>query len=221
MKVKKRIALLTVLILILNLFAPYSVLFKNTEIASGKVIAADTEGAGETESPIVFKNNGITEIGGYRVLKVELAIVNVSKTYGGFDINFTIDQTKLKPFDPVYQTEAETFEYAMTENRYSRIHTMTWTNAEYNSGTIRLKGYDATKRDLTNRMYDPSRSANAIIQAASEYNIFFPLAEMNFMVLDDTITADSAPLDMFKLEPIFPSLPTRLYSCVSGYRSSL
>ena len=34
MKGKKRIALLTVLIMIINLFAPYSILFKNTVSAA-------------------------------------------------------------------------------------------------------------------------------------------------------------------------------------------
>ena len=91
MKMKKRIALLTVFIIIMNLFAPYSVLFNST------VQAASTQ---IEEHPIVLTNLGITQKTQGRVLAVQVALSSET-VIKGMDLQFKVDSTKLKPCNKI------------------------------------------------------------------------------------------------------------------------
>ena len=84
---KKKIALLTVLMILLNMFAPYSVLFTNTVYAATGTIE---------ENPVVFTNLGIVNKGTNRMLKVQVAIAS-EEVINGLDLKFKIDTNSITP----------------------------------------------------------------------------------------------------------------------------
>lgn len=87
MKGKKRIALLTVFIIIMNLFAPYSVLFNSTvQAATGTL----------EDKPILLSNMGITTKGSNKILCVQLGLAT-EELIQAADIMIKIDKTKITP----------------------------------------------------------------------------------------------------------------------------
>ncbi|MCI8620546.1 MAG: hypothetical protein HFJ50_01670 [Clostridia bacterium] len=121
MKGKKRIALLTVFILIINLFAPYSILFKNTvEAATGTI----------EENPFILSNLGITQKGANRMLTVQLGI-GTEEVINGLDLMIKVDTNKLKPCNK------------NTGAPMNSINLIT-AQSDYCTGNFYIKKYDAT-----------------------------------------------------------------------------
>ena len=65
MKKEKKIALITLLVMILNMFSPYSILFNNISKAATGVLG---------ENPIIINNLGVTKKGSNKILTVEITL---------------------------------------------------------------------------------------------------------------------------------------------------
>ena len=123
MKVKKRIALLTVLIMIFNMFSPYSILFNNTVYAATGEIE---------EKPVIMNNLGITTKGANRVLRVQVAIAS-EEIINGLDFKFSIDKTKITPCNKNTGIANNTISLIFSPN-------------DYYGGTIQTKTYPASSK---------------------------------------------------------------------------
>ena len=80
-------ALITLLVMILNMFSPYSILFNNISNAATGVLGDD---------PIILNNLGVTTKGSNKILTVEIAAVTEA-VLNGFDFQFKIDTSKITP----------------------------------------------------------------------------------------------------------------------------
>ena len=79
---KRLIAIITILIVIINMFFPYSILF-NTKVEAGTGVLEPY--------PVILTNLGITTIGSNRVLKVEVAM-STAATINGHFIHFFLSK---------------------------------------------------------------------------------------------------------------------------------
>ena len=84
---KRKIAFITLLAILINIFAPYSALFSNNVYAATGQIE---------ESPVIFNNLGITTKGTNRILKVQVAIVS-EEIINGLDLKFKVDTNLITP----------------------------------------------------------------------------------------------------------------------------
>ena len=110
MKVKKQIAFVTVLVLLLNLFSPYTILFNNISNAAATGTITDQD------QPIVLNATEIVTKGTNKVLKVQLAYVTEEPIFG-CDVHFKIDTTKIKPCNKLNGTTVnnnDTFSFCQT-----------------------------------------------------------------------------------------------------------
>lgn len=208
MKVRKRIALITVIAIIMNLFSPYSVLFKHTvEAATGAI----------EEKPVVFNNLGITDEDGNRILKLQIAIAS-HEIINGLDLKFSIDKTKIVPWDSEFAEESSDIDY-ITEAINTRLCKSTFQTKEYSNGVFRFVTTEpagGTKLEQTTYKVGSSRYDDVNINGEG-YDYYYPLINIVFKILDDSISEDSVPLNLFTLEPVTGSLPTRNENSLYGY----
>lgn len=201
MNIRKRIALITVLIIIMNLFAPYSILFHNTvQAATGTL----------EEKPILISNRGITTVGSTRMLCVQLGIAS-EEIFNGLDIVLKFDKTKITPCDKAS---------GATTALKTKINFIT-EQSNYFEADIFQKTYDkdtsqflytiavAGGIDIVDSGYVPGETEDAEIDEAGQgYCGYLPIIRMYFKVLDDSITADTLPTDLFNLSPSGLDVPT-------------
>jgi len=199
MKLRKRIALTTVLILIINLFAPYSILFN-----TGNTVSAATISTPE-EKPIVLSNLGINS---KKVLTVQIALVTQT-LIKGWDIQLRVDTTRITPCRSTGAANTN-FKFITGETGYYLGSIAT--NSKYADGVFRIIATEPTGGlDLEEEGYVPGTMADnenigdpQLDELGEGYPIYYPALNLYFKVLDDSITEDTLPLDLFELVPIPP-----------------
>ena len=214
MKVKKRIALLTVLIILFNMFSPYSILFNNTVLAATGNIE---------EKPVIMNNLGITQKGANRILKIQVAIAS-EEIINGLDFKFKIDKTKITPCNKNTGVASTSISLVFGQNDYygGTIQTKTYTSS---TGTFRFTMTEpAGGFDIVGNGYVPGEMGDPNFDdAGAGYSGYYPILDLYFKVLDDSLTADNIPLDLFTLEPQTGSVPTGIkiaYKNASGLNVS-
>ncbi len=206
MKMKKRIALLTVFIIIMNLFAPYSVLFNST------VQAASTQ---IEEHPIVLTNLGITQKTQGRVLAVQVALSSET-VIKGMDLQFKVDSTKLKPCNKNTGADATAIAMisAQNTNNLATFQKKTYTSSTGNyriTTTEPTGGTDFVENGFTVGDLEANYGENPKLDelaGAAGLITYYPLITLYFRVLDDSITDDNITADLFTLVPVTGSLTT-------------
>ena len=108
MKKEKKVALITLLVMILNMFSPYSILFNNISNAATGVLGDD---------PIILNNLGVTTKGSNKILTVEIAAVTEA-VLNGFDFQFKIDTSKITPCNKNTRAAATSQGMIMSQSEY-------------------------------------------------------------------------------------------------------
>jgi len=185
MKLRKRIALTTVLILIINLFAPYSILFN-----TGNTVSAATISTPE-EKPIVLSNLGINS---KKVLTVQIALVTQT-LIKGWDIQLRVDTTRITPCRSTGAANTN-FKFITGETGYYLGSIAT--NSKYADGVFRIIATEPTGGlDLEEEGYVPGTMADnenigdpQLDELGEGYPIYYPALNLYFKVLDDSITEE-------------------------------
>ena len=203
MKIKRKLALLTVLIIIMNLFAPYSILFNNTVQAASQVIE---------DKPIVLSNLGITQKGANRVLAVQVALSSET-IIKGMDLQFKADSTKLTPCNKNTGAAATGITMISTQSGYcmstfqKKTYTKT-TNAFRITTTEPTGGTDFVENGYVPGTMGDNFGDPELDELGKGLPTYYPLITLYFKVLDDSLTNDNITLDLFTLIPVTGSLPT-------------
>ena len=214
MKKKKQIAIITIIIMLLNMFSPYVTLFNNISYAGTGVLE---------ENPLIFNNLGITTKGSNRILKVEIALVSEA-VINGFDLQFKVDTSKLVPCNKNTGTETTSIGMitAISDYYMGNLYTR-----EYNSSTNVfhfLATEPAGGTDIVESGYVPGETGDpAIDENGAGYPAYYPVITLSFKVVDETLTAENIPLEVFTLSSAGAGLPTGLkvnYTNGSGVRVS-
>lgn len=202
MKLKKKVALLLVIMLLFNIFSPYIPLLSNRTLAATGVLE---------ENPLILNNLGITTKGSNRILKVEIALVSEA-VINGFDLQFKIDPDKLAPCNKNTGAATNTLTLIMAQS-------------DYYAGTLQIKEYDKDTNTFHFTATEPAGGTDiaedlgyipgeigdpAIDENGAGYPVYYPVLTLSFKVMDDSITEDNITLDMFELVPITVGLPTGL-----------
>ncbi len=213
MKKEKKVALITLLVMILNMFSPYSILFNNISNAATGVLGDD---------PIILNNLGVTTKGSNKILTVEIAAVTEA-VLNGFDFQFKIDTSKITPCNK--NTGAATTSLGMIMSQ-----------SDYFLGTLQVKNYDRNTNqfhflatepsggtDIANNGYIPGQVGDDAIDVNGQgYSVYYPILKLSFK-LDSSVDENSLPSDLFTLVPSGAGLPTGLkvnYTNESGIRIS-
>ena len=213
MKKEKKVALITLLVMILNMFSPYSILFNNISNAATGVLGDD---------PIILNNLGVTTKGSNKILTVEIAAVTEA-VLNGFDFQFKIDTSKITPCNK--NTGAATTSLGMIMSQ-----------SDYFLGTLQVKNYDRNTNqfhflatepsggtDIADNGYIPGQVGDDAIDVNGQgYSVYYPILKLSFK-LDSSVDENSLPLDLFTLVPSGAGLPTGLkvnYTNESGIRIS-
>ena len=212
MKKEKKVALITLLVMILNMFSPYSILFNNISNAATGVLGDD---------PIIL-NLGVTTKGSNKILTVEIAAVTEA-VLNGFDFQFKIDTSKITPCNK--NTGAATTSLGMIMSQ-----------SDYFLGTLQVKNYDRNTNqfhflatepsggtDIADNGYIPGQVGDDAIDVNGQgYSVYYPILKLSFK-LDSSVDENSLPSDLFTLVPSGAGLPTGLkvnYTNESGIRIS-
>ncbi len=213
MKKEKKVALITLLVMILNMFSPYSILFNNISNAATGVLGDD---------PIILNNLGVTTKGSNKILTVEIAAVTEA-VLNGFDFQFKIDTSKITPCNK--NTGAATTSLGMIMSQ-----------SDYFLGTLQVKNYDRNTNqfhflatepsggtDIADNGYIPGQVEDDAIDVNGQgYSVYYPILKLSFK-LDSSVDENSLPSDLFTLVPSGAGLPTGLkvnYTNESGIRIS-
>ena len=213
MKKEKKVALITLLVMILNMFSPYSILFNNISNAATGVLGDD---------PIILNNLGVTTKGSNKILTVEIAAVTEA-VLNGFDFQFKIDTSKITPCNK--NTGAATTSLGMIMSQ-----------SDYFLGTLQVKNYDRNTNqfhflatepsggtDIADKGYIPGQVGDDAIDVNGQgYSVYYPILKLSFK-LDSSVDENSLPSDLFTLVPSGAGLPTGLkvnYTNESGIRIS-
>ena len=213
MKKEKKVALITLLVMILNMFSPYSILFNNISNAATGVLGDD---------PIILNNLGVTTKGSNKILTVEIAAVTEA-VLNGFDFQFKIDTSKITPCNK--NTGAATTSLGMI-----------MAQSDYFLGTLQVKSYDKNTNqfhflatepsggtDIADNGYIPGQVGDDAIDVNGQgYSVYYPILKLSFK-LDSSVDENSLPSDLFTLVPSGAGLPTGLkvnYTNESGIRIS-
>ena len=213
MKKEKKVALITLLVMILNMFSPYSILFNNISNAATGVLGDD---------PIILNNLGVTTKGSNKILTVEIAAVTEA-VLNGFDFQFKIDTSKITPCNK--NTGAATTSLGMIMSQ-----------SDYFLGTLQVKNYDRNTNqfhflatepsggtDIVDNGYIPGQVGDDAIDVNGQgYSVYYPILKLSFK-LDSSVDENSLPSDLFTLVPSGAGLPTGLkvnYTNESGIRIS-
>ena len=213
MKKEKKVALITLLVMILNMFSPYSILFNNISNAATGVLGDD---------PIILNNLGVTTKGSNKILTVEIAAVTEA-VLNGFDFQFKIDTSKITPCNK--NTGAATTSLGMI-----------MAQSDYFLGTLQVKSYDKNTNqfhflatepsggtDIADNGYIPGQVGDDAIDVNGQgYSVYYPILKLSFK-LDSSVDENSLPSDLFTLVPSGAGLPTGLkvnYTNESGIKIS-
>ena len=213
MKKEKKVALITLLVMILNMFSPYSILFNNISNAATGVLGDD---------PIILNNLGVTTKGSNKILTVEIAAVTEA-VLNGFDFQFKIDTSKITPCNK--NTGGATTSLGMIMSQ-----------SDYFLGTLQVKNYDRNTNqfhflatepsggtDIADNGYIPGQVGDDAIDVNGQgYSVYYPILKLSFK-LDSSVDENSLPSDLFTLVPSGAGLPTGLkvnYTNESGIRIS-
>ena len=213
MKKEKKMALITLLVMILNMFSPYSILFNNISNAATGVLGDD---------PIILNNLGVTTKGSNKILTVEIAAVTEA-VLNGFDFQFKIDTSKITPCNK--NTGAATTSLGMI-----------MAQSDYFLGTLQVKSYDKNTNqfhflatepsggtDIADNGYIPGQVGDDAIDVNGQgYSVYYPILKLSFK-LDSSVDENSLPSDLFTLVPSGAGLPTGLkvnYTNESGIKIS-
>ena len=213
MKKEKKMALITLLVMILNMFSPYSILFNNISNAATGVLGDD---------PIILNNLGVTTKGSNKILTVEIAAVTEA-VLNGFDFQFKIDTSKITPCNK--NTGAAT-----------TLLGMIMAQSDYFLGTLQVKSYDKNTNqfhflatepsggtDIADNGYIPGQVGDDAIDVNGQgYSVYYPILKLSFK-LDSSVDENSLPSDLFTLVPSGAGLPTGLkvnYTNESGIKIS-
>ena len=215
MKVKKRIiAFLVLMVMLLNMFSPYTILFNNVANAATGVLE---------EYPLILNNLGITQVKGNRVLTIELALVSEA-VINGFDFEFKVDTTKLQPCNK-NTGNAATGIGLITEPSDYYLGNLQIKTYDKNTGTFHFTGLEpAGGTDIVSESYVPGEYGDDAIDVnGAGYNAYYPVLKMTFKVLDPDMTADNISKNLFTQVSEGAGLPTGLkinYNNASGIRVS-
>ena len=136
MKKEKKIALITLLVMILNMFSPYSVLFNNISKAATGVLG---------DNPIIINNLGVTKKGSNKILTVEIAAVTEA-VLNGFDFQFKIDKSKITPCNKNTGASTTSLGMIMAQSDYFLSYydpnVLYWVNGTSNNASKSLSNSD-------------------------------------------------------------------------------
>ena len=199
MKKERRIALAVLIIMIVSLFSPYGVLFQTTvQAATGTI----------EEKPLVFNNIGITQKGSNRILRIQVAISS-EEIINGLDLRFSIDTNRITPCNKNTGAASTLATMIMAQASYYAGNIYTKTYAA-DTGTFRLTAAEnAGGFDIVGNGYIPGEIGDPEFDdAGNGFTAYYPIIDYYFKILDDSITEDNIPLDLFQLEGGIASLPT-------------
>ena len=199
MNMRKRIALITILVIIMNLFAPYSILFKHTVQAASGVIE---------DNPIMVSNRGIKTVGSNRILCIQIGLATLQTING---IDFTLEYSsdlvpcnkdsgstaKLQTKIDHISEKSEYYEAGIFERTSNTsAHTFTLTSAI--AGGVDVEG---------DGMIPGETGIPEIDEAGAGAPGYLPIIRLYFKVNNDNITADSLPKDLFNLKSDSAAIP--------------
>ena len=213
MKKEKKIALITLLVMILNMFSPYSVLFNNISKAATGVLG---------DNPIIINNLGVTQKGSNKILTVEIAAVTEA-VLNGFDFQFKIDKSKITPCNKNTGASTTSLGMIMAQSDYF-LGTLQVKNYDKNSNTFHFLATEPSGgTDIADNGYIPGQVGDDAIDVNGQgYSVYYPILKLSFK-LDSSVDADKLPSDLFSLVPSGVGLPTGLkvnYTNESGVKIS-
>ena len=194
MKLKKQLAIITLIVLILNILCPNFSLFKSS-------VRAATTGVLEAK-PLIFNNLGIENKGANRMLVLELAYVS-EQTIKGTDFHFKIDTTKIVPANK-------------NTGAAMNVIGMITTQSDYYQGTFQAKTYTPSTNEFVITTLEPTGGFNALDNGyipggmgdpaiddnGAGYPAYYPLMKFYFKVVDNSLTAENLVLDdLIQQEP--------------------
>jgi len=212
MNKKRTISLLTLLIILLNMFSPYTMLL--VKAATGTM---------ESDS-LVFHNCGVTTLdNGKKVIKLELALLT-SETVTGGDIQFEFDKSKVvicRPDTGATGTTNMVLNKAMiqTENKFATVAS----SMKYTDEPEDESGNKKTGIGRVNYFWTFENDINPIDEGyqygCGEPDVdlpgqkdpdrgVIPLMYCYFTIVDSSIDENALPADLFKLTSNGESLPT-------------
>ena len=197
---KKCIAIVTILIMLLELFSPYSILLTKVKAAVDP----------STDQLIAIRASEVqTASGGNKIIKVTYAIV--AENVASIDFSIGFDSTKIKP---AKRSNGSAF-------TTSTIGTGTTSCAEF--GTLATdyfdtdtKKYTASSNNIRIAMSEPNGgsinladegySAADLGDEAYGYNYYMPIVTLYFYLVDESIT--ELTTDMLYFSPVGSGMPT-------------
>ena len=213
MKKEKKIALITLLVMILNMFSPYSVLFNNISKAATGVLG---------DNPIIINNLGVTKKGSNKILTVEIAAVTEA-VLNGFDFQFKIDKSKITPCNKNTGASTTSLGMIMAQSDYF-LGTLQVKNYDKNSNTFHFLATEPSGgTDIADNGYIPGQVGDDAIDVnGKDFSVYYPILKLSFK-LDSSVDETNLPSDLFSLVPSGVGLPTGLkvnYTNESGIKIS-
>ena len=213
MKKEKKIALITLLVMILNMFSPYSILFNNISKAATGVLG---------ENPIIINNLGVTKKGSNKILTVEIAAVTEA-ILNGFDFQFKIDKSKITPCNKNTGASTTSLGMIMAQSDYF-LGTLQVKNYDKNSNTFHFLATEPSGgTDIADNGYIPGQVGDDAIDVnGKDFSVYYPILKLSFK-LDSSVDETNLPSDLFSLVPSGVGLPTGLkvnYTNESGIKIS-
>ena len=213
MKKEKKIALITLLVMILNMFSPYSILFNNISKAATGVLG---------ENPIIINNLGVTKKGSNKILTVEIAAVTEA-ILNGFDFQFKIDKSKITPCNKNTGASTTSLGMIMAQSDYF-LGTLQVKNYDKNSNTFHFLATEPSGgTDIADNGYIPGQVGDDAIDVnGKDFSVYYPILKLSFK-LDSSVDEANLPSDLFSLLPSGVGLPTGLkvnYTNESGVKIS-
>ena len=218
MKKKKLTALLTIVVMILNMFSPYTALVVNA--------AADTV----EDDALTLYNYGVVKSTSYgNVIRIQMGISSADINFSGIDFRLKIDTSKMKPCHmntgkPLTSAaspdgvELTNFQGKANDYYLGSIGAKTYVidpdNDGSDTGLIYVLAADAGGTELLNNdngSYGPGEQMgdDSYDRAASEMpdRGYYPIIDLYFLV-DDSVDGNNLPTDAFGLYPAPPAAPT-------------
>mgnify|MGYP007084919251 CR=1 FL=1 len=184
MKKEKKIALITLLVMILNMFSPYSILFNNISKAATGVLG---------ENPIIINNLGVTKKGSNKILTVEIAAVTEA-ILNGFDFQFKIDKSKITPCNKNTGASTTSLKWLFPRNTTSK---KLWQKLKH----IPFLSNRAIRRNRHSRQWIHTRSSRRWCNRCKRKRLFSILSNTKTIIQ----TRQFSRRSKFTIRPIFTS----------------
>lgn len=183
MKKEKKIALITLLVMILNMFSPYSILFNNISKAATGVLG---------ENPIIINNLGVTKKGSNKILTVEIAAVTEA-ILNGFDFQFKIDKSKITPCNKNTGASTTSLGMIMAQSDYF-LGTLQVKNYDKNSNTFHFLATEPSGgTDIADNGYIPGQVGDDAIDVnGKDFSVYYPILKLSFK-LDSSVDEANLP----------------------------